>query len=164
MFPSSKKRSKRPDETRGEGILEKLRKRREAKREGELPEIKRENNQIKKLAKVRKMESKGKTETNRYKKLKDEVYNPFPEPTSRKKAIEEFKKGYTDRKTKMTGTKFERPVTPEQNIKEYNTEKGEFYFTGGALRKGRIKMLPTDEGDAPITKGIKKRNLGKNFK
>jgi len=164
MFPSSKKRLKRPDEMRGEGILEKLRKRREAKREGELPEIKRENNQIKKLAKVRKMESKGKTETNRYKKLKDEVYNPLPEPKRRKKAIAEFKKGYTDRKTKMTGTRFERPVTPEQNIKEYNTEKGEFYFTGGALRKGRVKMLPTDEGDAPITKGIKKRNLGKNFK
>lgn len=164
MFPSSKKRSKRPDEVRGEGILEKLRKRREAKREGELPEIKRENKQIKKLAKVRKMESKGKTETNRYKKLKDEVYTPFPEPTSRKKAIAEFKKGYTDRKTKMTGTRFETPVTPEQNIKEYNTEKGEFYFTGGALQKGRVKMLPTDEGDAPITKGIRKRNLGKNFK
>ena len=77
MFPSSKKRPKRPDEVRGEGILEKLRKRREAKREGELPEIKRENRQIKKLAKVRKMESKGKTETNRYKKLKDEVYTSF---------------------------------------------------------------------------------------
>ena len=135
---------------------EKLRRRREMKQDGEWEEKKREDKQVKKLAKVRKMEKKGKTETDRYKKLKDEVYTPFPEPTSRKKAIQEFKKGYTDRKTKMTGTRFERPVTPQQNIDEYNTEKGEFYFTGGALKKGRIKMLPTDEGDAPITKGVKK--------
>ena len=89
--------------------------------------------------------------------------HPFPEPTSRKKAVKEFKKGYTDRKTKMTGTRFETPVTPEQNINEYNTEKGEFYFTGGALRKGKVKMLPTDEGDAPITKGIKKKKLRKKL-
>ena len=163
MFPSNKKRSKRPDEVRGEGILEKLRKRREMKQEGEWEEKKREDKQVRKLAKVRKMEKKGKTKTDRYKKLKDEVYTPFPEPTSRKKAKESFKKGYTDRKTKLTGTRFETPVTPEQNINEYNTEKGEFYFTGGALRKGRVKMLPTDEGDAPITKGIRKRNLGKNW-
>ena len=163
-FPSSKKRSKRPDEIRGEGILERLRRRREMKQDGEWEEKKREDTIMKKLAKVRKMESKGKTDTDRYKKLKDEAYTPFPEPTSRKKAVEQFKKGYTDRKTKMTGTRFETPVTPEQNINEYNTEKGEFYFTGGALQKGRVKMLPTDEGDAPITKGVKKRNLGKNWK
>jgi len=164
MFPSSKKRSKRPDEVRGEGILEKLRRRREMKQDGEWEEKKREDKQVKKLAKVRKMEKKGKTETDRYKKLKDEVYTPFPEPTSRKKAIQEFKKGYTDRKTKMTGTRFERAVTPQQNIDEYNTEKGEFYFTGGALQKGRVKLLPSDDADRPITKGIRKRNLGKNFK
>ena len=163
-FPSTNQRQKRNDEVRSEGIIEKLRKRREMKQDGEWKEAKREDKQIKKLEKVRKMESKGKTETDRYKKLKDEVYTPFPEPTSRKKAIEEFKKDYTDRKTKMTGTRFETPVTSGQNINEYNTEKGEFYFTGGALQKGRVKRLPTDEGDAPITKGVKKRNLGKNWK
>ena len=168
MFPSSKKRSKRPDEVRGEGILEKLRKKRQMKKDGEWDEVKRENKQVKKLAKLRSMEENKSAvklaTSSKYKKLKDEVYNPFPEPKRRKKAIAEFKKGYTDRKTKMTGTRFERPVTPEQNLAEYNTEKGEFYFTGSALKKGKIKMLPTDEGDAPITKGIKKRNLGKNFK
>jgi len=164
MFPSSRQRQKRNDEIRSEGIIEKLRKRREMKQDGEWKEAKREDKQIKKLAKVRKMESKGKTETDRYKKLHDEVYTPFPEPTSRKKAKKRFKEGYTSRDTKGKGTKFETPVTHKQNIAEYNTEKGEHYFTGGAIRKGRIKLLPTDAGDAPIEKGIRKRNLGKNWK
>jgi hypothetical protein len=106
---------------RGEGILEKLRKRREAKREGELPEIKRENNQIKKLAKVRKMESKGKTETNRYKKLKDEVYNPFPDnPSKRKDAISKFRQGYTDKN--------------KGDLTEYNKEKREFHWNKKAKK------------------------------
>lgn len=148
MFPSSKKRSKRPDETRGEGILEKLRKRREAKREGELPEIKRENNQIKKLAKVRKMESKGKTETNRYKKLKDEVYNPFPDnPSKRKDAISKFRQGYTDKN--------------KGDLTEYNKEKREFHWN---KESKKVELLPSDDADRPITKGVKKRNLGKNWK
>ena len=163
-FPSTNQRQKRNDEIRSEGIIEKLRRKREMKQDGEWEEKKREDIVMKKLAKVRKMEKKGKTDSDRYKKLKDEAYTPFPEPTSRKKAKESFKKGYTDRKTKKTGTKFETPVTPEQNINEYNTEKGEFYFTGGALQKGRVKMLPTDDADRTITKGIKKRNLGKNWK
>lgn len=148
MFPSSKKRSKRPDEMRGEGILEKLRKRREAKREGELPEIKRENNQIKKLAKVRKMESKGKTETNRYKKLKDEVYNPFPDnPSKRKDAISKFRQGYTDKN--------------KGDLTEYNKEKREFHWN---KESKKVELLPSDDADRPITKGVKKRNLGKNWK
>ena len=164
-FPSSKKRLQRPDEARGEGILEKLRKKREMKKEGEWSEVKRENKQVKKLAKVRKMESKGKTETDRYKKLKEEVYNPFAEkPTSRRKAVENFKKGYMDRTTKNTGTRFEKPVTPKQNLDEYNREKREFHFTGGVLKKGKVELLPSDDADRPITKGVKKRNLGKNFK
>lgn len=148
MFPSSKKRSKRPDEMRGEGILEKLRKRREAKREGELPEIKRENNQIKKLAKVRKMESKGKIETNRYKKLKDEVYNPFPDnPSKRKDAISKFRQGYTDKN--------------KGDLTEYNKEKREFHWN---KESKKVELLPSDDADRPITKGVKKRNLGKNWK
>jgi hypothetical protein len=115
-FPSSKKRLQRPDEIRGEGILEKLRRKREMKQDGEWKEAKREDKQIKKLAKVRKMESKGKTESNRYKNLREEVYNPFPDnPPKRKDAISKFKQGYTDKN--------------KGDLTEYNKEKREFHTT-----------------------------------
>ena len=41
-------------------------------------EVRRENKQAKRLARLRKLEEKGKTDTKRYAKLKDKVYNPFP--------------------------------------------------------------------------------------
>ena len=146
MFPSSRQRQKRNDEVRSEGIIEKLRKRREMKQDGEWKEAKREDKQIKKLAKVRKMESKGKTESNRYKKLREEVYNPFPEnPPKRKDAIAKFKQGYTDKNKEA----------------EYNNEKREFHWNKGSRK---VELLPSDDADRPITKGVKKRNLGKNWK
>lgn len=40
-------------------------------------EVRRENKQVKRLAKLRKLEEKGKTDTKRYAKLKDKVYSPF---------------------------------------------------------------------------------------
>ena len=40
-------------------------------------EVKRENKQVRKLKKLRSLDSKNKTSTNRYKKLKQKVYNPF---------------------------------------------------------------------------------------
>ena len=40
-------------------------------------EVKRENKQVRKLKKLRSLDYKGKTDTNRYKKLKKQVYNPF---------------------------------------------------------------------------------------
>ena len=40
-------------------------------------ETRRENKQVKRLAKLRKLEGKGKTDTKRYSKLKDKVYSPF---------------------------------------------------------------------------------------
>jgi len=147
-FPSANQRQKRNDEIRSEGIIEKLRRRREMKQDGEWKEMKREDKQIKKLEKVRKMESKGKSETNRYKKLKEEVYNPFPEnPPKRKDAISKFKQGYTDKN--------------KGDLTEYNNEKREFYFNKG---NKKVELLPSDDADRPITKGIKKRNLGKNWK
>ena len=42
-------------------------------------EVKRENKQVRKLKKLRGLESKSKTSTNKYKKLKQKVYNPFIE-------------------------------------------------------------------------------------
>ena len=40
-------------------------------------EVKRENKQVRKLKKLRSLDSKNKTSTDRYKKLKQKVYNPF---------------------------------------------------------------------------------------
>lgn len=110
------------------------------------PEVKRENKQVKKLKKLRKLDSKGKTETNRYKKLKEKVYNPFPEKTlSRRKAIKEFKEGYAKVGKVKSG--------------EFARERREFYWDGK-----NVELLPTDDADRTITKGIKKRNLGQNWK
>jgi len=82
-FPRTNKRNKRNDEFRAEGIIDKLRRKREMKQDGEWEEKKREDKQVKRLKKVRNMESKGKTESNRYKKLKEKVYNPFPEKSQK---------------------------------------------------------------------------------
>jgi hypothetical protein len=133
------------------------------RKDKEDPEVKREDKQVKRKKKLDKLSSKGKTETKRYKKLKEKVYNPFPEETlGRRKSIKEFKKGYMDRTTKNTGTRFETKVTPEQNLAEYTRERREFYWDG---KNKKIEYKPTDAGDAPIDpKGVKKRNLGQNFK
>lgn len=40
-------------------------------------EVRRENKQVRKLKRLRKLESKGKTDTKRYSKLKKKVYSPF---------------------------------------------------------------------------------------
>ena len=41
-------------------------------------EVRRENKQVRRLERLRKLEGKGKTDSKRYSKLKDKVYNPFP--------------------------------------------------------------------------------------
>ena len=110
------------------------------------PEVKREDKQVKRKKKLDKLKSKGKTETNRYKKMKEKVYNPFPEKKpSRRKAIKEFKEGY-EKVGKVKSGEFAR-------------ERREFYWDGK-----NVELLPTDDADRTITKGIKKRNLGENFK
>jgi len=116
------------------------------RKDKEDPEVKREDKQVKRKKRLDKMSSKGKTETSRYKKLKEKVYNPFPEKTSgRRKAIKEFKEGYEKVGKVKSG--------------EYARERREFYWDGK-----NVELLPTDDADRTITKGIKKRNLGQNFK
>ena len=67
--------------------------------------------------------------------------------TGRRKAIKAFEQSYRDAGKIKTG--------------EYAREKGEFYYD----RKNKeVSLLPTDDADRPITKGVKKRNLGENFK
>ncbi len=45
--------------------------------DGNRKEVRRENKQVRSLKRLRTLKSKGKTETNRYKKLYSKVYNPF---------------------------------------------------------------------------------------
>jgi len=71
-------------------------------------------------------------------------------PKFRWSAIRDFKKSYEEKGKVESG--------------EYGTEKEEHHFTGGFLKRGKVELLPTDEGDAPIMEGIKKRNLGKYWK
>jgi hypothetical protein len=61
-------------------------------------------------------------------------------------AWKNFKKGYTDRKFKGNNEKL-GPITPEQNIAEYNREKNEFYYDP---KSGDFKMIPTDDGEKEI--------------
>tara|TARA_R110001583_G_scaffold39545_4_gene126499 strand:+ start:1353 stop:1508 length:156 start_codon:yes stop_codon:yes gene_type:complete len=42
-------------------------------------EVRRENKQVRSLKRLRTLKSKGKTGTSRYKKLREKVYNPFPD-------------------------------------------------------------------------------------
>lgn len=114
-------------------------------------EVKREDKQVKSLKRLKRLESKGKTNTNRYKKLKEKVYNPFAEKKKgRIKSIKDFKKGYDDLGKVKSG--------------EYDNEKRESYFTGKFLKRGVIAKLPMDDADRTIETGVKKRRLGKNFK
>lgn len=156
-FPSNKKRETRPDEDQMSKTVFK------AKAEGNRKEVRREDRQVARKKRLDNLSSKDKTETNRYKKLKEKVYNPFPEEerVGRRKAVKRFKKGYMDRETKYTGLPMERPVRPGENLSEYNREKNEFHYN---KIKKTVSLLPTDDADRPVTKGIKKRNLGSNFK
>jgi hypothetical protein len=120
-------------------------------RDGNQKEVRREDKQVKSLKRLKRLESKGKTKTNRYEKLKEKVYNPFAEQkTGKRKAVKKFKKGYDDLGKVKSG--------------EYDNEKRESYFTGGFLKRGVIAKLPMDDADRTIEKGVKKRRLGKNFK
>lgn len=156
-FPSNKKRETRPDEYQMSKTVDK------AKDEGNRKEARREDRQVARKKRLDKLSSKGKTKTTRYKKLKEIVYNPFPEEerVGRRKAVKRFKKGYMDRETKYTGLAMERPVRPGENLSEYNREKNEHHYS---KIKKTVTLLPTDYADRPVTKGVKKRNLGSNFK
>ena len=63
------------------------------------------------------------------------------------KAIKDFEQSYRDVGKIKTG--------------EYDREKREFYYD---KKRKDIFPLPTDDADRTITTGIKKKNLGENFK
>tara|TARA_Y100000361_G_C11102302_1_gene312632 strand:+ start:66 stop:473 length:408 start_codon:yes stop_codon:yes gene_type:complete len=64
-----------------------------------------------------------------------------------KEAWAKWEKGYMDRTHKFKGTKFEKPITPEENRKEMEMERGEFMYDP---KKGQIRLRKTDDADQPI--------------
>jgi len=67
------------------------------------------------------------------------------------KAWKEFKKGYMDRTNK----------TPEDNEKEYNMEKNEFYYD---TSRGKLRLIPTDDGEVQDRSGIESWQLAPSMK
>jgi len=58
-----------------------------------------------------------------------------------------WEKGYMDRTHKMKGTKFEKPITPEENRREMEMERGEFMYDKA---KGQIRLRKTDDAERPL--------------
>ena len=77
-----------------------------------------------------------------------------------KDAWAKWEKGYMDRTHKFKGTKFEKPITPEENKKEMEMERGEFMYDKA---KGQIRLKKTDDAERPIErKSGKKLKAGKD--
>ena len=71
-------------------------------------------------------------------------------------AWKEFKKSYMDRTHKMKGTKYEKPLSAEDNLNEYDREKNEFYYD---TKAGKIKLIPTNDAEEQDKTGIEKWQL-----
>lgn len=153
-------------------------------------EVKRENKQVRKLKKLRSLDYKGKTDTNRYKKLKKQVYNPFIDdrkdmkkmgaamgkvknPIPKYDPTEGVKKGVNKSVLKPTLEsvikKNPSPTTGGQSI-EMTGHPGEYLMGGGAI--GGFKTAKTVIGKVAqagqryavqsAKKSIKPRNLVTN--
>ena len=58
-----------------------------------------------------------------------------------------WEKGYMDRTHKFKGTKYEKPLTAEDNKKEMEMERGEFMYDP---KIGQIRLKKTDDAENPI--------------
>jgi len=67
-----------------------------------------------------------------------------------KKAWEDRKNEYMSREFKGNDSRL-GPITPEQNQAEYDREKNEFYYNKD---KGKLKLIPTDDGEVQDRSGI----------
>ena len=83
-------------------------------------------------------------------------HSPLNNNDSIAKAWKDFKAGYMNRKEHMG-----KPITAEQNLAEYNREKGEFYYD---RNKKKLRLIPTDDGEQKIMKGIDKDQLAPDRK
>ena len=64
-----------------------------------------------------------------------------------KEAWAKWEKGYMDRTHKFKGTKFEKPITAEENKKEMEAERHEFKYD---KQTGKIRLRKTDDAENPI--------------
>ena len=71
------------------------------------------------------------------------------------KAFNELKQGYMKREFKGNDERL-GPITPEQNLAEYNRESREFYYDPNA---GKLRLIPTDDAEMPDLTGIKPYQL-----
>jgi len=83
-------------------------------------------------------------------------HSPLNNNDSIAKAWKDFKAGYMNRKEHMG-----KPITAEENLAEYNREKGEFYYDH---KKKKLRLIPTDDGEQKIMKGIDKSQLAPDRK
>jgi len=72
---------------------------------------------------------------------------------SKDEAWAKWEKGYLDRTHKFKGTKFEKPITREENIKEMESERSEFMYDP---KIGQIRLRKTDDAESPLNKEGKK--------
>ena len=81
----------------------------------------------------------------------NEGHNKKTDSIAAANAWKEFKKGYMDRTNK----------TPEDNEKEYNMEKNEFYYD---TTRGKLRLIPTDDGEVQDRSGIESWQLAPSMK
>ena len=67
----------------------------------------------------------------------------------------QWEKGYMDRTHKFKGTKFEKPLTAEDNRREMEMERGEFMYDP---KIGQIRLRKTDDADQPIERQSSMKN------
>ena len=65
----------------------------------------------------------------------------------KEEAWAKWEKGYMDRTHKFKGTKYERPVTRQENLEEMNAERHEFKYDE---QTGQIRLKKTDDAENPI--------------
>tara|TARA_B100000497_G_C7588440_1_gene353950 strand:- start:20 stop:490 length:471 start_codon:yes stop_codon:yes gene_type:complete len=145
-------------------------------------EVKRENKQVRKLKKLRSLDSKGKNSTDRYKKLKQKVYNPFIDtrkdmkkmgaamgkvknPIPKYDPTEGVKKGVNKSVLKKplhtVIKKNPSPTTGGQGIRM--TAAPHEYFLGGGMAKGSFNLAKSAIGKAVSKAKPFVKNLATDF-
>ena len=74
---------------------------------------------------------------------------------SKDEAWAKWEKGYMDRTHKFKGTKFEKPLTAEDNKREMEMERGEFMYDP---KIGQIRLRKKDDADQPIERQSSMKN------
>tara|TARA_R110002020_G_scaffold118140_1_gene270088 strand:- start:22 stop:510 length:489 start_codon:yes stop_codon:yes gene_type:complete len=107
---------------------------------GERKEVRRENKQVRSLKRLRTLKSKGKTDTKRFKRLKEKVYNPFPDKSPLKKLPSNPSEGVKKGVDKNIKTKASMRVGKPTTKKELDRKMYEHSYKAQNRNTGSIKM------------------------